>query len=463
MGKRKPWAGRFKKALHPLVEEFTASIGFDKRLFHQDIRGSIAQAHLLERAGILTKRERARIERALKEIEKEIETGRLSLGTDTEDIHMAIEKRLIEKIGLLGGKLHTGRSRNDQVALDLRLYIKEETSNILRLIHTLKTTLYELARKNIDVIMPGYTHLQRAQAVPLAQHLLAYYEMLKRDSQRLKDCLKRVDSMPLGSGALAGTAFDVDRHYGAELLGFSTVTENSMDAVSDRDFVIEFISHCAVVMMHLSRMCEEIILWATEEFGFMELDDSFSTGSSLMPQKKNPDVAELVRGKTGRVYGNLVAILTVMKALPLTYNRDMQEDKEPLFDTVDTVKGSLSVVSPMLRTMKIKKDALLEATRGGFLTATDVADYLVMKGVPFRESHHIAGSIVAHCIDRGKELTELSLSEWQRFSPLIEEDIKKVITPEGSLERRRAPGAASIREVRRQLKRIERELKKESL
>ena len=461
MEKKKPWAGRFRKGLHPLVERFTASIEFDKRLFKEDIKGSIAQARMLEKAGILTKKERVELERALKEIEKEIETGSLQFGTDTEDIHMAIERRLIEKIGPLGGKLHTGRSRNDQIALDLKLYVKRETLEILHLIRKLQRSLYGVAKDNIDVIMPGYTHLQRAQAVPLAHHLLAYYEMLKRDSQRLKDCLKRVDIMPLGSGALAGTGFDVDRAHGAELLGFSAVTENSMDAVSDRDFVVEFISHCAVVMMHLSRLCEEIVLWTSKEFGFVELDDSFATGSSLMPQKKNPDVAELIRGKTGRVYGNLVAILTVMKALPLTYNRDMQEDKEPLFDTVDTVKGSLSVLAPMLETMKINRETIREATCGGFLTATDVADYLVLKGVPFREAHHIAGSIVASCIEKGKELTELTLQEWRSFSPLFEEDIKEAVSVEGSVKRRKARGAASIKEVRRQLKRVERELKKE--
>ena len=455
----KPWSGRFTQKTDKLVEEFNASISFDKRLYKHDIMGSIAHARMLTKVGIIKKREAERIISGLKAIEKEIEAGKFRFTSDMEDIHMAIEKRLIEKTGPVGGKLHTARIRNDQVALDIRLYLRDEIGEVKGLIRELQKTFVGIAKKNLDCIMPGYTHLQRAQPILFSHHILAYYEMLKRDNERLADCYKRVNVMPLGSGALAGSPYPLNREFVAKELGFTGVTDNSLDAVSDRDFCIEFCSAASILMMHLSRLSEELILWSSSEFGFIELSDAFSTGSSLMPQKKNPDVPELMRGKTGRVYGNLVSLLTTMKALPLAYNKDMQEDKEALFDTIATIKECLKVFSPMLRTMKLNKKKMLDATKGGFLTATDAADYLVKKGVPFRESHHIAGRVVAYCIKTSQGLEDLSIDEWRGFSKAFGKDIKEVISVEASVKSRKAKGGTAPEAVKRRLKEIEREMR----
>ncbi len=459
-GKAKLWAGRFSVEADRLAEEMNASIGFDWRLFSHDIRGSVAHAKVLRRAKILSAEELAKIIKGLAAVEQDIIEGRITFTSDMEDIHMAVEQCLTKKIGPLGGKLHTGRSRNDQVALDIRLYLKAEIDGIVRLLIKLRKTLAKLARKNIDVVMPGYTHLQRAQPVLFGHHMLAYYQMFKRDTERLLDCKKRVDLMPLGSGALAGSPYKLDRAYAAKLLGFAAVTENSLDGVSDRDFIVEFLSAASLVMMHLSRFGEEIILWSSMEFGFIELSDSFSTGSSIMPQKKNPDLAELARGKTGRVYGALVTMLTVMKALPLAYNKDMQEDKEPLFDTVDTLGQVLGVMPEMLRTMKVNKEKMRQATVAGFLGATDAADYLASRGVPFRQAHHITGSIVAYCIKNEKTLEDMTLTEWQGFSKVFKEDIKETVLVESSVASRKVAGGTSKEAVLVQLKKVEAELKK---
>ena len=455
----KPWSGRFTEKTDKLVEEFNASISFDKRLYKHDIMGSITHARMLAKVGILTKKEVDKIISGLKAIEKEIVAGKFRFTPDLEDIHMAIEKRLIEKIGPVGGKLHTARSRNDQVALDVRLYLRDEIKEIQSLIRDLQKALVNVAKKNLDCIMPGYTHLQRAQPILFSHHLLAYYEMLKRDHERIADCLTRVNVMPLGAGALAGSPYPLDRDFVAKELGFAKPTDNSLDSVSDRDFCIEFCGAASILMMHLSRLSEEFILWSSQEFGFIELSDAFSTGSSIMPQKKNPDVPELVRGKTGRVYGNLLSLLTTMKALPLAYNKDMQEDKEALFDTVDTVKDCLKVFSPMLTTMKINKKKMLNATKQGFLTATDAADYLVKKGVPFRESHHITGRVVAYCIKTSQGLEDLSIDEWRGFSKAFGKDIKEVISVEASVKSKKAKGGTAPEAVKRRLKEIEREIK----
>lgn len=457
--KSKPWSGRFIETTDKLVEEFNASISFDKRLYRHDIMGSIAHARMLARVGILAKKETDNIIAGLKAVEKEVETGKFKFTSDLEDIHMAIEKRLIEKIGQTGGKLHTARSRNDQVALDMRLYLRDEIKEIQNLVKNLQKALADVAKKNLDCIIPGYTHLQRAQPILFSHHLLAYYEMLKRDYERLADCRTRVNIMPLGAGALAGSPYPLDRDFVAKELGFSKPTDNSLDSVSDRDFCIEFCAASSILMMHLSRFSEELILWSSQEFGFIELSDAFSTGSSIMPQKKNPDVPELVRGKTGRVYGNLTALLTVMKGLPLAYNKDMQEDKEALFDTIDTVKECLKVFSPMIKTMNVNKNRMLNATKIGFLTATDAADYLVKKGIPFRESHHIVGRIVAYCIKTSQSLEDLSMDEWKGFSKAFGKDIKNVISVEASVNSRKVKGGTAPETVKRRLKEIERELK----
>lgn len=460
MMKHKLWSGRFKEETDKLVEEFNASISFDKRLYRHDIRGSIAHAAVLADAGILTEKEAEKITAGLKSVEKEITEGTFAFTPDMEDIHMAVERRLTEKIGALGGKLHTGRSRNDQVALDIRLYLKDEIYEILSLLHDFKKAVTEVAEENIDVILPGYTHLQRAQPVLLSHHLLAYYEMFKRDTGRLLDCLERVDTMPLGAGALAGSPYNLDRKLTAKLLGFSKVTQNSLDSVSDRDFIIEFISAASIIMMHISRLSEEVILWSSQEFAFIELSDAFSTGSSIMPQKKNPDVAELARGKTGRVYGNLVSILTVMKALPLAYNKDMQEDKEPLFDTIDNLKVILKVYGPMLKTMKVRKENMFRATGAGFLNATDAADYLSKKGLPFRDAHRVVGEAVAYCSDRNKTLEDLNLSEWKGFSNLFEADIKDVVSIKHSVNTRKIYGGTALKTVKERMKAVKAEVRK---
>jgi len=407
-----------------MLEDFSASIGYDKRLYPYDIQGSIAHCRMLAKQGIISSEDGEKIASALEEILDEIESGEFVFSDALEDIHMNIEARLIEKIGDVGGRLHTARSRNDQVALDTRLYLRDEINAIIGLIGELRSVLLTESRKYPDLIMPGYTHLQRAQPVLFFNHLMAYHEMFKRDAERFADCLERVNVMPLGAGALAGTTFPIDREFVAGLLGFPAVTRNSLDSVSDRDYIIEFISASSILMMHLGRLSEELILWVTEEFGFVELADAFCTGSSIMPQKKNPDIPELVRGKTGRVFGNLVAILTVMKGLPLAYNRDMQEDKEPLFDTADTVKNSLSIFAAMMSCMKVKGERMFAAADGGYSTATEIADYLVRKGLPFRDAHEVVGRIVRYCVEKDiKRVSDLALDQFNQFSKLIEEDI----------------------------------------
>jgi len=455
---KKPWGGRFKEATAESVERFTESISFDSRLWPYDIEGSIAHAKMLSKCRIIPKNEAEKIISALKEIAREIESGLFHFDPSLEDIHMNIEASLIKKIGPLGGKLHTARSRNDQIALDLRLYLREEIKNILSLIKKLRRCLLDIAQKNIDIIMPGYTHLQKAQPVLLSHHLLAYVEMLGRDSERLRDALKRVNILPLGSCALAGTGLGTDRKYIAKILGFDSVSQNSMDAVSDRDFVIEFLSASAMIMMHLSRLSEEIVLWSTEEFSFIEIPDSFATGSSIMPQKKNPDVAELIRGKTGRIYGGLMSVLTLMKGLPLTYNRDLQEDKPPLFDSVDTLKAALGVLIEMMPKIRFNKRHLRDSSMGSYTTATDMAEYLVRRGLPFRDAHEIVGRIVLYAIKNQKRLDELSTGELKEFSPLFEKDIYRYLTPEGSVMAKTSEGGTSPKEVRRQIARLKKSL-----
>lgn len=456
--KVKPWAGRFKEKTEKVVEEFTSSIQFDRRLYKYDILGSIAHAEMLAKQDIIKREEARKIITGLKEIEKEIERGDFSFRTDLEDIHMNIENRLIQKIGDVGGKLHTARSRNDQVALDLRLYLRDEIKGIESLIKDLQSSLLKKAEENIDAIMPGYTHLQRAQPVLFGHCFLAYFDMLERDRERFRDCLERVNVSPLGAGALAGTGFPIDRKYVAKLLGFHRVCENSIDAVSDRDFAIEFTSASAILMMHLSRLSEDIILWSSQEFNFLELLDAFTTGSSIMPQKKNPDVPELVRGKVGRVYGNLFGLLTIMKSLPLSYNRDMQEDKETLFDTVDTVKASLRIYALLINGIKINSERMREAAKGGFMTATDMADYLTTKGIPFRKAHRISGSIVRYAIDKGKALEEIPLKSLRRFSNLIGDDVYNYISLDKSIELRSSSGGASKRNVLNRIRRLKRKI-----
>ena len=391
---KKPWGGRFKKDTHKIAEKFSASVDYDKRLYKEDIEGSVAHVTMLAESGIILKSEAEKIIKGLRQIEKEIDSGKFPFREEYEDVHLNIEKRLIEKIGDTGGKIHTARSRNDQIALDMRLYLRKEINEIILLIKDIAGALIGLAEKNIDVVLPLYTHLQRGQPVLLSHHLMGLYEMLKRDRERYLDCLARVNVMPLGAGAGAGTTFPIDRELVAKLLDFPKVTQNSIDTVSDRDFIVEFIAVSANLMMHLSRISEEFVLWSTKEFDFVDLGDEFTTGSSIMPQKRNPDMAELIRGKTGRVYGSLVTILTVMKGLPFSYNRDMQEDKEPMFDTVDTVKSSLEVLRAMLGGITFKSENMKKALAAGFITATDIADYLTRKGMPFRQSHEVTGRIV---------------------------------------------------------------------
>jgi argininosuccinate lyase len=456
----KPWSGRFKERTSGIVESFTESISFDKRLWRYDIEGSIAHARMLGRQGIIPEEDAARIIDGLHEIGLEIEAGTFQFREDLEDIHMHIEAALIAKIGPAGKRLHTARSRNDQVVLDLRLYLREEITTLISSIHCFQRGLLETAERRLDHVMPGYPHTQRAQPVLLAHHLLAYIEMLGRDKARFTDTLKRVNVLPLGACALAGTSLPIDREYVADLLGFDGISENSMDAVSDRDFAIEFLSNAAILMMHLSRIAEELVLWSTEEFFFITLPDSFTTGSSIMPQKRNPDVAELIRGKTGRVYGALVALLTTMKGLPLTYNRDMQEDKPPIFDAVDTVKASLAVLDAMLPCIEFNRERMAETALKGYATATDIAEYLVMKGMPFRDAHATTGAVVLYCIERKKGLSELTLEEFRRFSPLVGEDIYQTLTAEGSVRTKRSRGGTAGAEVKRQMRRLKRDLAK---
>jgi len=452
MSKDKLWGGRFTQPTDKFVEEFTASIEFDKRLYHQDIRGSIAHARMLGKQGIIPMEDVEQIVHGLQQILQQIEAGEFDFSIGLEDIHMNIEARLSAKIGEAGKRLHTGRSRNDQVALDIRLYLRDEIVEITTYLDLLIDALLGQAEANLDVIMPGFTHLQTAQPILFSHHLMAYVEMFKRDKGRMEDCLKRVNVLPLGAGALAGTTFPIDREYVAEQLNFPAITRNSLDAVSDRDFSLEFLAASSILMMHLSRFSEELILWSTSEFRFIELSDGFCTGSSIMPQKKNPDVPELVRGKTGRVYGNLMALLTVMKSLPLAYNKDMQEDKEPLFDTIDTVKGSLKIFADMIREMQVNEATMRRAAGYGFSTATDVADYLVRKGLPFRDAHEVVGKAVAYCVENGMDLTELSLAEWQLFSAKIDNDIFEAITVEASVNARNVPGGTARERVEAEIR-----------
>jgi argininosuccinate lyase len=442
---------RFDKPPDELVIKYTSSLHYDWRLHSYDIRGSIAHARMLAKQGIIAKDEAEKIEQGLELIDREIEQGKFEFKPEQEDIHMAVEARLFELIGDVAGKLHTGRSRNDQVALDFRLFTKEAISETLSSIRTLQKTLLKMAEANKTVIMPGYTHMQLAQPVLLAHHLLAYFEMLERDYGRFEDCYKRTDVLPLGSGAIAGVTFNTDRHYLAEELGFSEVSRNSMDAVSDRDFAIEYMAAASICMMHLSRMAEEIILWSSAEFKFIELDDAYSTGSSLMPQKKNPDVAELGRGKTGRIYGHLMGLLTTMKGLPLTYNRDLQEDKEGVFDTVDTLLTSLKVFTGMLDTLKFKPENMRQEVNQGYILATDLADYLVGKGEAFRNAHGIIARLVSYAVKNNRTLDNLSLDEYKQFSPLFEADVKN-ITVESSVAARNVIGGTSPEQVEKALK-----------
>jgi argininosuccinate lyase len=455
---KKPWGGRFPQETDKLTEEFTASISFDKRLYKYDIQGSLAYAEALAKAELISPDEKKQILQGLKEIEAEIAQGTLPFSVGTEDIHMHIEQRLIEKIGDAGGKLHTGRSRNDQIALDLRLFLKEETSSVLALLQGLQKILVQWAEKNLDAVMPGYTHLRKAQPILLAHHVMAYYEMFKRDRERLLDALKRIDVLPLGSAALAGTPYPIDRAYLAKLLGFAAISQNSIDAVSDKDFVAEFLFCCSLLMMHLSRLCEELILWSTSEFGFLRLPKAFCTGSSIMPQKANPDVLELIRAKTGRVYGSLVAMLTVLKALPLAYNRDLQEDKEPLFDTIDTVKASLQIMALLFPQLEIDEEKMRKAASEDYTIATDLADYLTTKGVAFRQAHEITGKAVLYAEEKNKKLDALSLEELRSFSPVIEKDVFDYIRMENAVNRRNSIGGTAREQVVEQIKKAKKEL-----
>ncbi|NMA65408.1 MAG: argininosuccinate lyase [Clostridiaceae bacterium] len=448
----KLWGGRFSKNTDKLMDDFNSSIHFDSRIYRHDILGSAAHVTMLGKCGIIPEDEAQLIRKTLFEILDDIESNKVEFEVSAEDIHMNIETLLISRIGDVGKKLHTGRSRNDQVALDLRMYLKEEVITMKSMLKELLDVLLTTSEDNIDTIMPGYTHLQKAQPTTLAHHLMAYFQMFRRDIERLCDCYKRIDIMPLGSGALAGTTYPLDRKMVADELGFSKISENSIDAVSDRDFVIELASCLSLIMMHLSRFSEEIILWCTHEFAFIELDDAYSTGSSIMPQKKNPDVAELVRGKAGRVYGSLITLLTMMKGLPLAYNKDMQEDKEAIFDAVDTVKLCLPIFTKMIQTAKINRETLYSAASGGFTNATDLADYLVKKGIPFRDSHEIIGKMVSYCIKKNKTLEEMTLDEFQIFSSKISDDVYSAIGLETCVNERKVPGGPSKEFVKASIK-----------
>lgn len=446
----KLWGGRFTKETDQLVHNFNASIGFDQKFYKQDIEGSIAHVTMLAKQGILTDDEKSTIIDGLNSIKEDIANGTLEIDGTHEDIHSFVEAHLIERIGDTGKKLHTGRSRNDQVALDMKLYTRDEVVAVDELLATLLQELHNIMKENLDTYMPGFTHLQKAQPITLAHHMGAYFEMFKRDRSRLADIYKRMNLSPIGSGALAGTTYPLDRAYTASLLGFDGPTLNSMDSVSDRDYLIEFLSAMSTIMMHLSRFCEEIIIWNSNEYQFVEIDDGYSTGSSIMPQKKNPDIAELVRGKTGRVYGALVSLLTTMKSLPLAYNKDMQEDKELTFDAIDTVKGCIALFTGMLSTLEFKKDNMNKSARNGFTNATDAADYLVNHGVPFRDAHGIVGQLVLFCIDKNIALDDMTLEEYKSISPVFEEDIYEAISMETCVKKRNtigAPGQEAMKEV----------------
>lgn len=443
----KLWGGRFTKPTDRLVEEYTASINFDKALAEEDIQGSLAHVAMLGKCGIIPQADADTIAEGLLKVLHKIEAGEVEFSVSDEDIHMNIEKHLIQEVGPVGGKLHTGRSRNDQVATDMHLYLRGRVVELTGLVQAVQQALIDQAKQHTDTIVPGYTHLQRAQPILFAHHLLAYVSMFQRDAERLMDSYKRINILPLGAGALAGTTFSIDRHFVAEQLGFDGVYENSLDAVSDRDFILEFLSGASILMMHMSRLCEELVLWSSTEFGFVELDDAFCTGSSIMPQKKNPDVAELVRGKTGRVYGNLMGLLTVLKSLPLAYNKDMQEDKEGMFDTVATLDGALRLFAPMIATMQVRTGRMREAVNKDFSNATDIADFLVGKGLPFRDAHEVIGKTVLYCIENGKYLLDLSLDEFKSFSDLFDEKIYDVLQPENVVNARNVYGGTATVQV----------------
>jgi argininosuccinate lyase len=454
----KLWGGRFTKKTDQLVEEYTASITFDKELAEEDIQGSLAHIAMLAKCGIVPQPDAEQIKEGLLSIKKKIARGEVEFSVSDEDIHMNIERMLIEEIGPVGGKLHTGRSRNDQVATDMHLYLRKRVIEFVHLLARLQEALIGQAKANLDTIVPGYTHLQRAQPILFAHHLMAYVSMFQRDIDRLRDSYKRINILPLGAGALAGTTFPIDRHFVAEQLGFDGVYDNSLDAVSDRDFIVEFLADASILMMHLSRLCEELVLWSSTEFNFVELDDAFCTGSSIMPQKKNPDVPELIRGKTGRVYGHLVGLLTLLKSLPLAYNKDMQEDKEGMFDTVRTLQVALQLFAPMIETMKVNKERMRQAVNNDFSNATDIADYLVKKGMPFRQAHEVIGKAVLYCIQQGKFLLDLSLEEYKRFSTLFDEEIYRVLQPETVVNARNVYGGTAVPQVEGAIARAEEKL-----
>ena len=458
-GAMKMWGGRFAAATAASVEAFTASYHFDSRLYRQDIAGSRAHARMLARQGLISDDECRQILAGLEEIEGEIARGEFVFRPELEDIHMNIEKSLAERVGPAGEKLHTARSRNDQVALDLRLYLRDECERLADLLQQLRAACVDLGRRHQQTMMPGYTHLQRAQPVLAAHHFLAYFEMFGRDRQRLADCRKRIDVMPLGSAALAGTGLPIDREFVAQELGFSRISANSMDSVADRDFAVEFLAACALIQVHLSRLAEELVLWTSEEFAFVTLPDAFCTGSSIMPQKKNPDVPELIRGKSGRVVGNLMALLTLLKGLPMTYNRDLQEDKEPVFDTVDTVSASLALMAELLAGLKFNEERLAAVLNRGCMTATDLADYLVKKQIPFRQAHAIVGRTVAYALGQGRDVSELTLSELRRFAECIEDDVFAVLSVAGSVNSRQSPGGTAASRVAEALAAAEAELR----
>jgi argininosuccinate lyase len=445
----KLWGGRFKKSINKEMEEFISSLSFDEKLIKYDLLGSVAHAQMLGKCKIISKEEKNKIVEGLKKILKEIQEGKVKIiAKEAEDIHSWVENKLKENIETVAGKLHIARSRNDQIALDERMYLKEEVLKIQDLLKNLQKSLLSSAQKNLGIIMPGYTHLQHAQPLLFSHHLMAYFFMFERDKGRLQDLYKRIDVLPLGSAALAGTSFPIDREFVSKQLGFSKVSENSLDAVSDRDFILEFLSASAILMMHLSRLGEELVLWSSQEFNFIELDDSFCTGSSIMPQKKNPDAAELIRGKTGRVYGNLINLLTMMKALPLAYNHDMQEDKEPLFDTVSTLETSLFLMSKMIETMQVNKEKIEKGTKGDFSTATELADYLVKKGLSFREAHKLVGCIVIYCLENKKILEDLTLSELRSFHRDFNDDTLKILKSVSAVEAKDSYGGTSLKRVK---------------
>ncbi|MGD8700893.1 MAG: argininosuccinate lyase [Desulfosarcina sp.] len=455
----KPWDGRFAEKTDAFVEAFSASHAYDRRLYPYDVAGSIAHSKMLAKVGVITDAEAAQLVEGLNLVKSELDQGAFRFDDSLEDIHMHIEARLQQIVGKVAQKLHTARSRNDQVALDLRMYLRDEARRTIGLLHELRSVLVNLAADHLDVVMPGYTHMQRAQPVLLAHHLLAYYEMFTRDQARLADCLKRIDVMPLGAAALAGTTYPIDRGYVAQLLAFAAVSNNSMDAVSDRDFAIEFLSVASICMVHLSRISEELVLWSTSEFGFITLPDAFSTGSSIMPQKKNPDIPEIVRGKTGRVVGSLISLVTLMKSLPMAYNRDMQEDKEPLFDAVDTLTACLQMYVRMIPRIQVNRDSMRRAASAGFLNATDMADYLVGRGMPFRQAHACVGKAVAYALEKGRELHDLTLDELQGFSALIDEGLFDHLTLEHMVDRRQSQGGTATRNVKAALAEAKRALK----